>query len=275
MAVRERTSQRSRQIPTPGNGGQPQASIRRLAMCLLSVQRLLFLVATTMSRSKVRRTAQASRIWRQTVTTTRSASKVLPGLRPFRPTLHFRFSSRMRARRGKVTKMKQSWLRVVTIILSVAALLALTIQPAYAGDYQTCVDGSRHDDAIISVKTILNHSASPHLHKGEVRAHATYGSACSPYAVSQVVDYWITTYADKLVSGSWNNCSSKSNGWLGHGLGYGVWWTVTKQSTAWYSGAGSCQWGQYTVRSRAQGKAQYKDGHIITAWAYNPGHPHL
>lgn len=155
------------------------------------------------------------------------------------------------------------------------AFLPIVVATAYADDYIRCLDGPLHDEAYISVRTILNHSDSPHLHKAAVRAHTTSGTVCSEWSVSQVVDYYVATYADKLVSGSWNQCSSKSNGWLGSGLGYGAWWSVTKQSTAWYSGAGSCQWGQYTVRSRALGKAQYQDGHIITAWAYNSGHPHI
>jgi len=166
-------------------------------------------------------------------------------------------------------------LRTGTAMLATFAFLLTTATPASADDYQQCIDGPLHDQAYISVWTILNHSASPHLHKGQVRAHVTYQGTCGDISVDQVIDYYITTFADKLVSGSWNQCSSKSNGWLGHGLGFAQWWSVTKQSTDWYSGAGSCQWGQYTVRSRAQGKAQYIDGHIITSWAYNVGHPHI
>lgn len=85
-------------------------------------------------------------------------------------------------------------------------------------------------------------------------------------------DQYIATYADNLINGSWNNCSSKIKGWKGDTDGD---WEVLVANGTWYTGPGSCKWGTYTVRSRSIQKTEYVDGHVITSTAVNPGHPHI
>jgi hypothetical protein len=166
--------------------------------------------------------------------------------------------------------------RVVGV--ATAAMIFLFATPAFADVRYQCGDGATYKQAIISVSSGFAHlpEADQPYHRGRVRAHPTWASECSNlWSVSEVIDYYIATYADKLVSGNWDQCSSKVKGWGGGVLGSDDWWVALVQNWTWYSGSGSCQWGTYTIRSRALGKAQYDDGHIWSRWTYANSHAHI
>ncbi len=133
-----------------------------------------------------------------------------------------------------------------------------------------------HDNAQGSADTQLDHpgGGSYPYHRGVSSVEAWFAVACSGAVTpSEPQDQYIATYADKLVSGTWQNgCSSKIKGWKGDPYND---WEVLVANGTWYTGPGSCQWGTYTLRSRAIEKVQYLDGHVITSTAVNGSHPHI
>jgi hypothetical protein len=168
--------------------------------------------------------------------------------------------------------------RAVGAATAAATLILLFATPAYADVKYSCGDTGTYMNAILSVSSGFAHrpEADQPYHRGRARAHPSSKTLCSDlWSVSEVIDHYIATYADKLVSGSWDECSSKVKGWGGGTLHSGDWWVALIQNDTWYSGAGSCQWGTYSIRSRALGKAQYNNGHIWSRWTYATSHPHI
>lgn len=145
---------------------------------------------------------------------------------------------------------------------------------ALADKKSTCHEVN-HDNNQGSSDTQLDHpgGGSFPYHRGISSVEFWFSAACSgALHGSEPQDQYIATYADRLVSGSWQNCSSKIKGWKGNPDGD---WEVLVANGTWYTGPGSCQWGTHTLRSRAIEKVQYTDGHVITATAINGSHPSI
>jgi len=168
--------------------------------------------------------------------------------------------------------------RITRAVLFAAVLVAATVVPAgpaLAHAYISCHEVN-HDNQQGSSETQLDHpgGGSYPYHRG-VSSVEFWVQPCSSGGTNGTEDrdQYIATYADNLISGSWHNgCSSKIKGWKGNTDGD---WIVLVANGTWYTGAGSCKWGTYPLRSRSVQKTLYADGHVITSTAINASHPHI
>lgn len=165
------------------------------------------------------------------------------------------------------------------VLLGSSALISLTLvgwlaaPPALGDTYQRCAE-SNHDSSQVTASAILQHNPDPYYY-ASTETSPDYAACPNNLVATNVVDVYVARYADRLKDGSWSNCHKYVKGWRGANVGYGELWSTWSSTTGWAIGDGSCQWRTYKVRIRGLGKAQFKDGHVVSAWAYTPGHPHI
>jgi hypothetical protein len=173
--------------------------------------------------------------------------------------------------------MKTLTSRIRSALCAVVFVTALIIpaETALAHKASGCHEVN-HDNQQGSATTELDHpgGGSFPFHRATSSVEFWF-AACSAGTThgTEAVDQYIATYADNLISGSWNNgCSSKIKGWKGDANDD---WEVLVANGTWYTGPGSCNWGTYTLRTRGIEKVQYVDGHVITSTVVNDSHPHI
>lgn len=164
----------------------------------------------------------------------------------------------------------------IPLATAIAALALIPVSAAPAlGDERGRCESKNHDSSKISVQAYLDHpSDSWPWHAAYVRTAPQWDACRSNYVATNVVDVYISTFADKYSSKqqAWKKCSQHSNGWRGDNPGFGGWYFTAVWNGTWWKGQGSCQWPTKSVRTRGFGKAQWKDGHIRTQWTYAGAH---
>lgn len=162
--------------------------------------------------------------------------------------------------------------RCVVVTGLILFALCFVAGTARADETYGCVE-KNHDSSQVQVIARMNHPATYPWHEAKVRSGPDWTNcAGNEFAATNVVDVYAATYADKLVNGSWvTGCSKKVAGWRGANVGAREWWTVIVQNNTWWR-VDYCDWNHKKVRTRGLGKAEFRDGHIVSTWTYTQGH---
>jgi hypothetical protein len=161
------------------------------------------------------------------------------------------------------------------VCMVVAGALLVTPANAHTVDRDAC---GKHDSSQVMAHAELSDtplvSGSPKYASGRMRTSHQWTYCGSGGGIANNInDVWMGLYVQNRYSGSWNGCWSRVPGWRGANTGFEDWYgTSTPNDTSWYSGTGSCHWGQFALRSRTIAKALFEDGHIERTWAFTPKH---